>query len=223
MGVSDRKIAQIASGIDTELFSSKPKCDIDRLRDQIGLGREDFVLCYFGPISTLRGFDTVLEAFSILRNSVANARLLILARQEPLRKSPTDLDELPGVIFVTENLKPSQVVEFLSASDVVVLPFKFWPNNECPLTILEAMASGTAVVTTPIPLVEDVITNGVNGFVVPPRDPNALARLLKALAKDEDKVMTVGANARQYALANCGWSVVADRTLDLFSHLMTLD
>ena len=221
MGIPQQKIHRISSGVDSKLFSRLPtKEEIRSARESNGLNEDDFVLCYFGSISSFRGFDTVLDAFSILTTEIPDARLLVLARSQGRERSISNLSKRsPYMKVVTEILEPDDIVRLLMASDVVVLPFRFWPMNECPLTILEGMAAGKVVITTPVGFAEDVIVNGVNGFLVRPGDSVGIADLLKELARDEKRRTEIGNAARELVLRDYNWDRIAQRTLDLFRRI----
>jgi glycosyltransferase involved in cell wall biosynthesis len=95
----------------------------------------------------------------------------------------------------------------LQGSDVFVLPTLADPM---PRVILEAMACGLPVITTPDAGHEEIIEDGVNGFIVPVNDAEAVAALLVRLSIDRELCERVGRAARATAEQNT-WDVVAER------------
>jgi glycosyltransferase involved in cell wall biosynthesis len=77
--------------------------------------------------------------------------------------------------------------------------------------LLEAMASGLPVVATTNTGAEDVVREGVDGFVVPIRDPEALAERLTRLADDEEARRRMGASAAERVARGFSWKDYADR------------
>jgi glycosyltransferase involved in cell wall biosynthesis len=84
------------------------------------------------------------------------------------------------------------VREFYTRADVFVLPTI---SDGFALTQLEAMAHGLPVITTPN--CGRVVTDGVDGFLIPPRDPAALARAIHVLAEDPERLQAMREAARQ--------------------------
>lgn len=85
----------------------------------------------------------------------------------------------------------------ISECNVFVLP-SYYPEGT-PRTILEAMALGRAIVTADSPGCRETVEEGKNGFLVPPRDPEALSERLLTLAQSESLRKEMGAASRQIA------------------------
>jgi glycosyltransferase involved in cell wall biosynthesis len=75
-----------------------------------------------------------------------------------------------------------------------------------PLTLLEAMAAGMAVVGTAVPGVQELVRDGVDGVLVPPRDPAALAAALHRLLTEGGMAQRLATAARQRACAEFSWT-----------------
>ncbi|MBS0373482.1 MAG: glycosyltransferase family 4 protein [Proteobacteria bacterium] len=89
-----------------------------------------------------------------------------------------------------------------------------------PLSLLEAAAAGRPIVTTDLPGCRDIVQQGVHGFVVPPRDIDALTGALRTLATDATLRREMGANARTRAEQEFGVDRVVRQTLELYSELL---
>jgi glycosyltransferase involved in cell wall biosynthesis len=88
------------------------------------------------------------------------------------------------------------------------------------MTLLEALAAGRAVVTTDVPGCRDAVTDGVEGLLVPPRDPDALARALRRLIEDPELRARLGAAGRERAVREFSSRRVCDETLALYARLL---
>jgi glycosyltransferase involved in cell wall biosynthesis len=104
---------------------------------------------------------------------------------------------------------------FRSAS-VFVLPSV---EEGLALVVLEAMASGLPVVVTPSTGAEDIMTDGREGMIVPPRDPVALSRALLGLYEDEDRRRAMG-NAAVRTAQGRTWDVYGDRIVHAYEQVM---
>ena len=87
---------------------------------------------------------------------------------------------------------------YLADASVFVLPS--WYREGLPRTILEAMATGRAVITTDMPGCREPIEPGANGFVVEPHDVDDLAKAMRRFVDDPGLAATMGARARETAV-----------------------
>jgi glycosyltransferase involved in cell wall biosynthesis len=88
---------------------------------------------------------------------------------------------LSGCVVVNDWLGQSERDAALSTSDVYVLPSL---NEGLPMGMLEAMSWGLAVVTTPVGGIPEVVIDGLNGLLVPPKDEDALTAAMTRLIED---------------------------------------
>lgn len=90
--------------------------------------------------------------------------------------------------------------------------------DNAPVTVLEAAASGLAVVSTDVGGLPDLLADGRAASLVPPRDPAALAAAVAALLDDPDRAVRQAAEARRVA-ERSSWPSVRDTWLDLVAEL----
>jgi glycosyltransferase involved in cell wall biosynthesis len=88
------------------------------------------------------------------------------------------------------------------------------------MTILEALASGRAVVTTDVPGCRDAVTHGIEGLLVPPRNPDALADALRCLIEDPNLRARLGAAGRKRAVREFSSERVCKETLTLYERIL---
>jgi lipopolysaccharide/colanic/teichoic acid biosynthesis glycosyltransferase/glycosyltransferase involved in cell wall biosynthesis len=101
----------------------------------------------------------------------------------------------------TDNVRP-----FLAGSSVFVLPS--YHREGLPRSILEAMSTGRAVITTDMPGCRETVEEGVNGFLVPPKDSSALADAMERFLKNPSLVQSMGAASRARAERKFAVSIV---------------
>jgi glycosyltransferase involved in cell wall biosynthesis len=92
-----------------------------------------------------------------------------------------------------EDVRPA-----IAASSVYVLPSY---REGTPRSVLEAMAMGRAIVTSDAPGCRETVVQGENGFLVPPRDSEALYRAMKRLVERPDLIAPMGSRSREIAEA----------------------
>lgn len=163
------------------------------------------VLCV-GRLTAPKGIDALLRACALLRDAgQAPACAIIGGRVEDEVNHYLHLRRLHralGLADVVRFLGPlpfARVRERYARADVVVLPAVQASDGRrevTPNALLEAMAMGCAVVSTPIGGIPEIIEDGVSGLLVPPRDAPALAAALARLGGDPALRARLGAAAR---------------------------
>ena len=103
-------------------------------------------------------------------------------------------------------------------SHIAVLPS--WYGEGVPKSLLEAAACGRPLVAADSPGLREVVRDGETGFLVPPRDPNALADVLQRLAEDAALRRRMGEAARGLAEREFGEAHVIADTLALYRTLL---
>jgi glycosyltransferase involved in cell wall biosynthesis len=153
--------------------------------------REKPTILAVGRLTKQKGFSYLLKAFHQTQNTIS-ARLVVVGEGEG-HQQLTNLAETLGVkddvAFLGFQCNP---YKFMAKADVFVLSSLL---EGLPTVLVEAMACGAPVVSTRCPSgPEEIITDGVNGLLVPPADPDALAEAII-------KVLTNPEMARKMALA----------------------
>ncbi len=92
----------------------------------------------------------------------------------------------------------SDIRPFISSASVVVLPSYY--REGIPRSLLEALATGRAIITTDTPGCRDTVVPGKNGFLVPPHDPTRLAEAMEAFILDVNLVRRMGRRSREVAV-----------------------
>jgi glycosyltransferase involved in cell wall biosynthesis len=174
--VKPQKISIIPNGIDTHQF------DLPRTRpeDWPAMAQSP-VLGTVGRLSPEKGHFFFLEALAILHQNGADFQAIMIGdgalKEELLQKT--------RILHLEERLfwvgAQTNIPDWLSLLDVFVLPSQ-WEGIS--LALLEAMAAGVPVVATSVGGTPEVLTNGVNGLLVPPSDTEALAAAIFKLLEN---------------------------------------
>lgn len=110
----------------------------------------------------------------------------------------------------TQDVRP-----FLAAASVFVLPSYY--REGVPRSVLEAMAMGRPIITTDAPGCRETVEPGLNGYLVPARDPEALAAAMARFADEPEAIARMGANSHAIACAKYDVHVVNRAFLDAFA------
>jgi glycosyltransferase involved in cell wall biosynthesis len=172
-------------GIDPERISvlPNPAPDVpelpprEELRREFGL--EGLTLAFAGRLGPPKALWVALEALA----AAPEASLVIAGdgpEREHLERQVAELG-LDGRVRFLGNLTRDGVLRLFRAADAVVLSSS-WEN--LPHTVLEALAVGTPVIATAVGGVPEVVSDGMNGLLVPPREPQALAAAIHRFLDD---------------------------------------
>lgn len=214
LGVPAERFHVVENGVDTEALLAVPPPET-----QPG---QPLRVGYLGTLIPSKGLDILVEAIQSLDEGVAS--LAIWGNTVSYHGDET----FPSRVF--SRLRPRDRVEhhgpyttadlpeILSSVDVVVAP-ALW-HEAFGLTIREALAAGRPVVVSRIGGLQDAIDDGVEGLLVPPKDPGALREALSRLAADEGLRRRMSTAARQRCRS---FSQMAADLLPLYRATSSLD
>jgi glycosyltransferase involved in cell wall biosynthesis len=172
-GLPAAKLRVIPASIDTDLYQPAAPATI---RPQLGVHPTERLVVYIGTLSPLR-FPAPLIREALAQTAVGNAapiRFLAFAPHATHSYNQTwsaavdqQLKDIAGVStqVVLGDLTDSEKAAWFQAADAVLVPFTAPVAVEPPLTLLEAMACGTAVVVTPHGNQSELVENGQNGML----------------------------------------------------------
>jgi phosphatidylinositol alpha-mannosyltransferase len=172
-----------------------------------------------GRLDERKGIETLLRAFPAVTKSVPGVRLSIVGRG-PMDVRARQLTAELGISASVEFLgpvRPEDLPRHYSDCDVYCAPGL--GGETLGIVLLEAMASGAPVVASRIPGYDETIRDGIDGILVPPAEPDALASALVSVLTDEPRRKTLAAagleRVKEYA-----WPKIARRTLEFYRELL---
>jgi glycosyltransferase involved in cell wall biosynthesis len=169
----------------------------------------------------LKGVGDFVQAAKLLKAWKVPARLVLVGM--PDAGSPSSISEAQLVAWQEQGAVEwwryrEDMPEVLSSAHVVVLPTFY--GEGLPKILLEAGACGRPVVATAIPGCADVVRDGVNGFLVPPKDPDALAKAITVLLKNPILRMRMGKRGREIVVREFPVELVGNQTLAVYRELL---
>ena len=204
----------IAEGIDPNKLRVIPYgVRLDAFRPVESPLQGKFDLLYVGQVNLNKGIQYLLDAFARLRHPEKRLRIAGVVHPE-IRKLlatwPSTQVEYLGY------LPPSQLVHYFSSSHAFVLPSI---DDGFGMVQAQAMACGCPVIATTNTGAEDLFTDGKEGFIVPIRDPQALADRMQQLADDPQLQQRMSAAALERVRSLGGWQQYGERWVQLLTEL----
>lgn len=135
-------------------------------------------IVYIGRLIEQKGVQVLIQAFQMLKTA---HRLILVGDGNFSSKLCQAANGNPNIVFTGE-LKADKVKKVLKNAIVFVNPSY---NEGLPSTILEAGATGVPVIATNVGGTSDIIKNGKNGFLVPPKNPKLLAQKINLLLRNK--------------------------------------
>jgi len=223
LGVKEEIVRVVYSGVDVETFAPKSEEYIENAREQTGFKINEPIILYYGPLNPFRGVDELINAIPLVSYKFKKSRFVFLARTSNMDYKSRMLRErllrLKNVSLVEGVLSQKLLVKYLNLADIVVLPFRFWPYVECPLTVLEAMAVGKPVITTFTGAIPEIVQEGITGLLVNPKAEEIGFALTKLLGNKE-LALKLGKNARNWVEKFHSWDHTTEQTVAVFKECL---
>lgn len=211
------KIVVIPNGInlkDYDILRSKEEC-----RKELGLPIEKNIIISVGSLIPYKGPDVLLKAMPKVIKEIPDAMLLFVGKgemEEELRLLSKKLGVDKHIKFAGFVGDSSKKVLFYKSADIFAFP-SF--SEIFGIVNLEAMACSTPIIASKVGGIPDVVIDGENGLLVPPRDSEALTDALIYLLENEDIREKMGKNGRR-RVKGYSWERIADRTEKIYEEVV---
>ncbi|NOY53563.1 MAG: glycosyltransferase family 4 protein [Deltaproteobacteria bacterium] len=186
--------SKIYSGIDLEAFRKYDRAEQGRLRNELGLGMTDPVIGFVSKLWEGKGHTVALKAITGVLKKHPDVKLLLVGEgdlEPSLRERVREYGIEASVIFAGFRTK---IAEITALCDFCILPSFYEGMGR---VLLEAGASGKAVVATTVGGIPDVVVDGKTGILIPPGEPSLLAEAMLRLLNDPGLRLRMGENARR--------------------------
>jgi phosphatidylinositol alpha-mannosyltransferase len=201
VGKGDLRI--VPNGADVEMFASAEPARLPE-------GRR---LLFVNRLDPRKGFRVMVAAFRVLASERPDV-VLIVAGDGPERPAVQDLpNEIRERVVMLGNVPHEELPPYHAASEVFCAPAT--GRESFGIVLVEAMAAGLPMVASDIPGYREVVRDGIDGMLVPPRDPPALARAVSEILDDPDTAKRLGEAGRSRA-RRYSWDIVAGEIEEIY-------
>jgi phosphatidylinositol alpha-mannosyltransferase len=191
----------VPNGVDLAAAPQGPKPPADHLR-----------LLFVGRSEERKGLPVLLAAFQALVEHVPSRLTVIGADPEEVHRAIAD-PEVASRVDVLGKVSDEELWRRLGEADVLCAPSL--AGESFGMVLTEAFAAGTPVIASRIAGYRDVVTDGVDGLLVPPADPQALAEELQRLWHEPERRAAM-ADAGRRSAERFAWPRVADQVTEVY-------
>jgi len=208
-GADPARVVSIPTGIDLERF--RPG-DAREARAAVGLPAQGAIVGIVATLRSWKGHRYLLEAIArMVRRDVLLAVVGDGPQRAALDARATELEIADRVVFAGNQ---ADVAPWMRAFDVFCLPS--YANEGVPQALMQAMACGLPVVSTPVGSIGEIVTDGVTGVMVKPEDAQALRAALERLLDDDGARLALGERAAAAARERFGEARMVEGMLAVF-------
>ena len=213
-----------SNGIDTVRFERTAALQAagESVRKSLGIPAGALVLLFVGRIVRDKGIGELVRAFDRICGNYPEIRLLLAGPdekdQDPIdRDTRTAMERNDRIVHVGFQ---ADVRPYLSLADVLVFPSY---REGFPNVPMQAGCFGLPSIVTDINGCNEIITDGVNGLIIPPKDEKAVALAMEKMITDEPFRSRCAAAARQRILEKYRQSVVWEALYEEYRRLLAVD
>jgi glycosyltransferase involved in cell wall biosynthesis len=210
-----------SNGINTEYFSLSQIFEDEKklLKKKLRIAGNDFVFCFVGRLVRDKGINELVAVFSELMNQNRITIKLLLVGPFEKELDPllpeTEIEIQNNSNIISVNFQ-KDIRSFLAISDVFVFPsYREGFGN----VIIEAGAMELPCIVTNITGCNEIITDGVNGLIIPPKDKKALKEKMELLLTNSDLRTKLKSNAREMITSRYEQKMVWEALLEEYKSL----
>jgi len=205
-------------GVDLKLFTPREK---DEARVRLGLPLDKYIIFTAKPYihRPQYGIEYLIKSIPEVLPKKKDL-LIIIGGDGPLKSFHEELAKSLGIsnyVVFMDQIPRGLMPYYYAASDVVVVPSL---QEAWGLVATEAMASGRPVIASSVGGLKEQVINGFNGFLVPPRDPRAIADRILYFLENPSEAERMGLNGRRLAEERFDMEKRIDRIIELYNSLI---
>lgn len=192
----EEKIVVIHSGIELDKFQEYNLAEKTKLKKETGIPEDSFVVGTAGRLVPVKGPEFLIKASQTILSEHPDTYFVFAGDgplKEDLEKKATEAGVEKNIVFLGWR---DDIARILAAFDVFCLPSL---NEGMGRVLVEAMAHGIPIVASDAGGIPDLVTHGRNGFLVPPKNPEELARHIQILIQNEDERRKMGEAGKKMA------------------------
>jgi glycosyltransferase involved in cell wall biosynthesis len=226
-GVAANRICVISNGVDLEMFSYQQPQEISR--DTLS-EESPLKMLYSGTMSAWQGVTVAMESLALLRRDFPATLTMVGHASTRQKKELLNRAWELGVydyVHILDPVDKPTLVELHHQADAIVAPLTRNDRNLvqgcCPLKVLEAMASGTPLIASDLPVVRELVTNEIQALLVRPGSAKSLKDAILRLIIEPNEGQRLSLAARAHVEEKYSWDRAKDALIAAYEGLEVAD
>ena len=210
--LDERRMATIPCGIDSSRFRHLPEAD--DFRRKYGIDSRDKLILYVGYLSRHKGVPDLLHSMPKVLEKVPNAKLVLVGRgpAEEAARQGSELG-LSKALKVLGNLSDAELLEAYASADAFAL---LSHDESFGIVLVEAAAAGIPIVSTRVGVAEELILDGVTGYVGDFSRDEFASRISETLCTESFRVNSE--KRRDSIMQSFDWETVTTSIENVYRH-----
>ena len=171
------------------------------------------LILFFGRIQKYKGLEYLIMAEPLITKEVPDTKIVIAGACENFQKYEHIMVNKGNFIIYNYKIPYNEGAELFQRCSVVVLPYVDASQSG---VIPTAYGFKKPVVVTCVGSIPEIVDNGITGYIVPPKDVNALAEAIIKILKDEKLRIQMGENAYIKLKTDLSWDNIAEKTTQVY-------
>ena len=186
-------------------------------RVELGLTKNTFIVGAVGRLVAVKGYEYLIDAMQDVAKVIPDSHLVIAGEGPLLHQLRARVERLGLENRVTFVGYQREIQRFLETIDVFVMPSL---SEGLPMSLLEAMCCGKAVIATTVGGIPEVISNRENGILIPPSDSKSIAEAICEIHNDDRLKTSVSIRGRSSVESDFSSKAMARKYLSLYFGLL---
>ena len=220
MGSNSDCIKYFPLGVNSRYF--KPMKKNNELLQELGIQTNDRIILFMGTLYPFSGIDHILKNFHLLQNQIKQIKFVIIGGGPDFNRLKSLSNELQlnkNIIF-TGFVEQKKIPEYIAIADICLNPFVIntLTDRVIPTKILEYLACGKPVLSTPLKGTVELLPNENYGIVYSQLDD--FISSIEKLLQNKAHLDKLGENGFSYVKKNHYWDSLADQLIKIFDNLI---
>jgi len=206
-GLSNQKINVIPFG-GFPLKKSEDEFKIDEIPNTV---------LFFGRIWPYKGIEYLIKAEPLIRKQIPGIRIVIAGSGDNIDKYTSLIDREESFVIHNYHIPNNEVLRLFQEASLVVVPYIEATQSSIPPL---AFQFGKPVIVTDVGSLTDMVDNGKQGFVVPPKDEQSLADAIIKILKDNSLRVEMGIQGKKKIENELSYDTIAKKTMRVYSQTL---